>query len=757
MSLNKTVCRLTVSACLIFVGTDWISFAGAGSAPDPLTGPTVQVYFSGLGDKTSISPIKFKIKFTQPVYGFSTADVHVINGTKGTLIGSNGGTDYEIPVTPTVQGDVTCWVPAGSAVNASNEINTNLSLAKVTYDSTPPVATVYPGVPPLTNTKPVTFWIHFSEPVLVFGKEGLTITGGTVQGNFSWYSTMKGFSVDVAPPPLSDDVVITCKVKANATSDEAGNKNAASNTASKKFDAKKPNVSVSPALTATNTSPILFTVVFTEPVNGLTLDGFLVTNGAPTSLSADPNKKEYSLQVSPTTEGGVTVQVKADTATDDAGNYNSASAVAEATYDKTPPEVAVTSPTLLTNTTSIPFLISFSEEVTGLTGDGFEITNGTLETIAGNGKEYSISVTPASDGEVTISLKPGAANDAAGNPSLPSNTVSVSYDSTAPQPPSALTAIALSTSSVKLTWTVSADSATFVLERMKPEGTYEEIATVSALDHLDTGLVADTLYSYRVRAHDAAGNSSDTASTQIRTSILTELAYGDGEGVWGWGADNPEDPFNTSRADARAQFVILAAELKAAGLDTDDSITEIRFQYSQASGLGNVPLLYVRMKHTTQTVSTAFDSSGWTPVFVGTEVAGTAGQWVILALQSAFSWNGVDHLLVDVARDGTSFAPGGGIFVRTGLSLKHRMYAGYGDNSSDWPFDTWLIEEQQYTLPKLHLAYNPAPEVALAGTVSEQGNGESSGGGGGCGLVGFDALLLLAILTLWRRRKEATQ
>jgi len=97
--------------------------------------------------------------------------------------------------------------------------------------------------------------------------------------------------------------------------------------------------------------------------------------------------------------------------------------------DSTPPSVNLTAPASST-TTPIPVVISFSENVTGLSPGDFVVSNGTLGSLAGGGSSYSASVTPAAAGPVTVQLPDGAASDAAGNGSLISNLVHINY-----QPP----------------------------------------------------------------------------------------------------------------------------------------------------------------------------------------------------------------------------------------------------------------------------------------------------------------------------------
>jgi parallel beta-helix repeat protein/predicted outer membrane repeat protein len=88
---------------------------------------------------------------------------------------------------------------------------------------------------------------------------------------------------------------------------------------------------------------------------------------------------------------------------------------------------------------------------------------------------------------------------------------------TPPLPPSNLTALALSQTQIRLNWTDNSNNETgFKIERFTGAQPFVEIATVGAnvTTYTNSGLTANTTYTYRVRAYNSAGNSdySNTAS-----------------------------------------------------------------------------------------------------------------------------------------------------------------------------------------------------------------------------------------------------
>src|SRR5207302_284824 len=93
-----------------------------------------------------------------------------------------------------------------------------------------------------------------------------------------------------------------------------------------------------------------------------------------------------------------------------------------------------------------------------------------------------------------------------------SNSVTVTVsngpppDTTPPSVPTGLTANAVSSSQINLSWTASTDNVGVSGYRVYRGGT--QIATTSATSFANTGLAASTTYSYTVAAFDAAGNVS---------------------------------------------------------------------------------------------------------------------------------------------------------------------------------------------------------------------------------------------------------
>jgi len=131
--------------------------------------------------------------------------------------------------------------------------------------------------------------------------------------------------------------------------------------------------------------------------------------------------------------------------------YAGSSWATEQTYLRVDaPSVTITSTVSNpSNSSPIPVAISFSIAVTGFELGDISITNGTGSDFSGSDKNYTLNVTPTSDGNVTVSIPANAAvNNSIGNTA--SNELTITYDKTLPTitsiaPPDDTTGISLST------------------------------------------------------------------------------------------------------------------------------------------------------------------------------------------------------------------------------------------------------------------------------------------------------------------------
>jgi hypothetical protein len=211
------------------------------------------------------------------------------------------------------------------------------------------------------------------------------------------------------------------------------------------YDITPPSVTINQGATQAdpaNAGPIVFDVVFSEPVTGfnpgdVSLNG--TTVGGALSIAVTGGGANYTVSVTGMSGTGVVVaSIPAAGAFDAANNPSLASTSTDntVTFDNVPPSVTIEqAPAQADPTHALPifFRATFSEPVTGFTA-GDVVLSGTIGSaaiqISGGPTEYLIEVGSISvPGTVVVTLPAGAVTDLAGNPSLASTSVdnSVTY------------------------------------------------------------------------------------------------------------------------------------------------------------------------------------------------------------------------------------------------------------------------------------------------------------------------------------------
>ncbi|MEK7156720.1 MAG: fibronectin type III domain-containing protein [Patescibacteria group bacterium] len=114
--------------------------------------------------------------------------------------------------------------------------------------------------------------------------------------------------------------------------------------------------------------------------------------------------------------------------------------------------------------------------------------------------------------------------------------VAAQADTIAPTVPANLTAAALSSSSIRLSWSASTDAGGVqgykIYRATAPSTNTVQVATTTAATYQDSGLTASTNYMYSVAAFDTAGNTSIKSSP---VSTATQATSGGGGGGGGGG------------------------------------------------------------------------------------------------------------------------------------------------------------------------------------------------------------------------------
>ena len=188
-------------------------------------------------------------------------------------------------------------------------------------------------------------------------------------------------------------------------------------------DPSEPGVTLSSTAGDPLNGPFQVDVDFTEPVTGLALGDLELVNGAASDLTG--SGAAYTLTVTPTSEGPVTVHLPAGVVQDPASNGNTASNTLVRRYDDTAPTLTVRlapGQREPVRTDTVTFRVRASEPVSGLAGSGLVVTGssgaGTATVRRLDADLFLVTVSGMDRaGSVVLTALPGAVSDAAGNTS----------------------------------------------------------------------------------------------------------------------------------------------------------------------------------------------------------------------------------------------------------------------------------------------------------------------------------------------------
>lgn len=309
------------------------------------------------------------------------------------------------------------------------------------------------------------------------------------------------------------------------------------------LDTAPPTViSTSPANNATGvpiTSAIIITFsetidtatfnssTFTLRNNGNNVAGTITVNGALVTFTPSSN-----LAYSTTYTGTITTGVR-----DLVGNAMAADYIWSFTTgqapDTTPPTVTAVSPGI--GATNVPvtstLTATFSEAIDNSTINTSTFTlkdsdnNSISGTVAYTGTTAtftplsSLSYSTTYTAMITTGVKDLAGNAMAADYLWSFTTIA--SDTTPPSVPTGLTATAVSTSQINISWNASTDNVGVVGYKVYRGGAY--LKAVATTLTSDTGLNPSTQYCYRVSAYDGAGNESAQGAQACATTLFIDL------------------------------------------------------------------------------------------------------------------------------------------------------------------------------------------------------------------------------------------
>ena len=457
---------------------------------------------------TRATSVSWTVTFSEPVTGVSAGNFALTTtGISGASISGVTGTGATYTVTASVgSGDGTVTLMTGNQASVvdgfSNVATGTLVGESYTIDRTAPTATIDQLGSPLTNAATVSWLVTFSEPIVSLTAANLvTTTVGVTPGALT-VTKNSPVTYTVAWNTGTGDGTLGFSIT-NTVFDSATNPLAGVPVIAPVFtiDKTPPVATIVPnGSTPTNAAAVSWTVVFSEPVTGITAANFAlaqfgVSGAAITGVSGSATT--YTVNATTGTgDGTLGLNLSNSTGVSDASGNPAATLIGpKYTFDRTGslPWLTTTAPNPSVSIV-IPVAVTFTKPVTDFTVDDVVVTNGTISNFKlVTATTYTFTVTAVAAGDVGIVIPSSTSVDSVGNPSF----------------------------GTTLTRTVTPPAPTFTLVSTAPAKTNQSVPVTVTFNEAVTGLTAAKL---------VATNSTVTGFTQVSpttyTFVLVPIASG---------------------------------------------------------------------------------------------------------------------------------------------------------------------------------------------------------------------------------------
>lgn len=370
VSFNETITGFTAGDIQVLNGT-LSDFAGAGTFysfnVSPLANGSVQVsigasaVFDVAGNPSSPSNVvsrsfgtgfptltlastspervasgfQVTAEFSAAISGFDSSDVVITNGILTGFSGS--GSSFTLDVFPLVDGAVTVSVAADAAIDGGGLGNIASNTLSRIYDTIQPTLSLASSASNPTKNSPIVVELTFSETVSGLSADDFTVVNGNI-GALTGSGAV--YSLNITPIGHGN---VSIFLPAGKVTDEVGLGNPASSVLERFFDIQQPTITVTTtASDPTNLGLIPFAIHFSETVTGFSAADISVTNGGIATFVGSGN--DYQVEVSPASNGAVSLSISANVALDLAGNSNLASVPVSRNFDNIIPVVTILTP-----------------------------------------------------------------------------------------------------------------------------------------------------------------------------------------------------------------------------------------------------------------------------------------------------------------------------------------------------------------------------------------------------------------------------
>jgi 6-phosphogluconolactonase (cycloisomerase 2 family) len=384
------------------------------------TAPT-PVISSSDSDPTNSATIPVSVAFGESMTGFDQGDLSVSGGTISNFVDASGGV-FTFDVTPSGDGAITVDIAATVAEDLAGNDNLIATQFSIVSDRTSPTPVISSSDSDPSNSAMIPVSVAFGETMTGFVQGDLSVSGGTISNFADGGGGV--FTFDVTP---SADGTIAVDIVAATVADLAGNDNLAATQFSIVSDRTAPTPVISSSDSdPTSSAAIPVSVSFGESVTGFD-QGDLSVSGGTISNFVDGTGGVFTFDVTPSSDGTISVDIAALVAEDQAGNDNLVATQFSIVSDRTAPTPVISSSDPdPTNSAMIPVSVAFGESMTGFVQGDVSVSGGTISNFDDvGGGVFTFDVTPSGDGTISVDIAALVAEDLAGNDNLVATQFSI--------------------------------------------------------------------------------------------------------------------------------------------------------------------------------------------------------------------------------------------------------------------------------------------------------------------------------------------
>lgn len=384
-----------------------------------VTGPTISIRgmpaFTG-----SLDPIPVTISYNEAASILLLASIDVVNGAASnlTIVDPLNAT---VDITPNGAGDISLSLIAAAVQDQAG--NASLATVAVTtvYSVSSPTLS-FTGVPSVSiGSAPFTVQLHFSEAVTGLTVNDIQISNAILDSLNAVDSD--SWELNITPDGTND---IQISIPAGAAQSVATTADSSPANLSIVYNEGAPAASLSGGpVGGIATAAYTLTINWSEPVTGFELTDFNVLNGIASNLQTTANDDEYTIDVTASGQGDVSVVITEASVTDAGGIPNPASLTHTILFDTQAPVLLIDAPIASDNIVNLSE--SASVVISGSTEAGASVS-ASLQDSLGTTLDLTVSVDSSgnwvSEAADFSSLQDGAislvasATDVVGNESV---------------------------------------------------------------------------------------------------------------------------------------------------------------------------------------------------------------------------------------------------------------------------------------------------------------------------------------------------